>query len=94
MAPSAHRCYWQHRLHRRETMAVTLHGQSEFEAHSVTFTGPQNFEVPDGFRMLVTQGAAGELREELIPLNGRPSWHWEYSLAEEQPVSLTFTEGA
>ena len=85
-------CYWQRRMRRHETMSVKLHGHSEFEARSATFKGPHRFEVPDGFRLVVTQDASGSLREELTPLDGRPSWRWEYNMANERPVDLTLMD--
>ena len=86
-------CYWQRRLQRHETMSVKLNGQSEFEARSVIFKGAHRFEVPDGFRLVVTQDVNGCLREELTPLEGRPSWRWEYTMAKERPVDLTLADG-
>ena len=74
-------------------MSIKLNGQSEFEARSVIFKGTHRFEVPDGFRLVVTQDVNGYLREELTPLEGRPSWRWEYTLATARPVDLTVVEG-
>lgn len=52
--------YWRHKVTRKESVHVVLHGQSEFEAHDVVIKGSHTFHVPDGHRMVVTQGPQGE----------------------------------
>lgn len=51
----------------------------------------QVFEVPDGFRMVVTSGAAGGLTRHLVPLVGdTPTWEWRYSMGVDGQVGLEF----
>jgi hypothetical protein len=49
------------------------------------------FEVPDGYRMVVTAGAAGGLTRHLVPLVGdTPTWEWHYSMGVDGQVGLEF----
>lgn len=61
--------YWQHKVARREAVRVQLRGQAEFEAHDVRLQGSHTFEVPDGYRMVVTQDAAGKEPWCRVPLH-------------------------
>ena len=79
-------------VQRHESCEVILHGRSEFEATNVTMKGRQRFEVPDGFRMLVTTGSAGTLKTSLQVLTDDPSWEWKYSMAEQGNVQLQMLE--
>lgn len=55
----------------------------------------QVFEVPDGFRMIVTQAPAGGLSRLLLPLRGdTPSWEWRYSMNVKGAVGLEFVRNA
>lgn len=84
--------YWRHRIHRHECCVVELQGRSEFEAYDVCIQGQQKFVVPDGYRMLVTQGAGGRgLLQWLIPLEGsQPSWEWSYRMENDGRVALRY----
>ena len=78
---------------RRESCRVTLHGHAEFEARDVVLTGELSYQVPDGFRMLVTAAADGRPQCRLEPLlNRMPSWQWKYSICRDGLISLTFEE--
>lgn len=79
-----HNVFWRHRLARKESCRVVLHGSAEFEATDVELTGDLVFEVPDGFKMSVTAGADGRPLTSLEPIDG-PSWRWEYV---QEPGSL------
>ena len=51
----------------------------------------QVFEVPDGYRMVVTAGPAGGLTRHLVPLAGdTPTWEWKYSMGMNGQVGLEF----
>lgn len=65
---------------------------SEFEARDVTLRGDQEFEVPDGHRMLVSAGPDGTLRTLLQPLEAQPTWRWRYSLGPGGEVQLEMQE--
>eukprot|EP00195_Chlamydomonas_chlamydogama_P008226 CAMPEP_0202904012 /NCGR_PEP_ID=MMETSP1392-20130828/27485_1 /ASSEMBLY_ACC=CAM_ASM_000868 /TAXON_ID=225041 /ORGANISM="Chlamydomonas chlamydogama, Strain SAG 11-48b" /LENGTH=184 /DNA_ID=CAMNT_0049591443 /DNA_START=25 /DNA_END=579 /DNA_ORIENTATION=+ len=85
--------YWKHQVARRETMRVVLRGQSEFEARDVTVTGDVTFEVPDGYRMVVTQGSGTSLDVALQPLVGaRPTWEWQYHMGPDGAVRLEYRQ--
>lgn len=73
-------------------MSIILEGRAEFEAQGVEFRGNCTFRVPDGFRMLVTTGADGFPRPELIPLGSRPSWEWRYGMAASGEVKLSLEQ--
>ena len=88
--------YWKHQVTRREAARVVLQGRSEFEAHDVVIDGDHTFTVPDGFRMVLSQGSGGSVCTSLQPLSrGRPSWEWAYSAtAHDGAVKLEFVPGA
>ena len=78
---------------RRESCRVTLNGHAEFEARDVVLNGDISYQVPDGFRMLVTSAADGRPQCRLEPLlNRMPSWQWKYSVCRDGLISLTFEE--
>jgi hypothetical protein len=84
--------YWQHEVNRHEACRVVLHGRSEFEAYDCKISGDQVFEVPDGYRMVVTSALVGSgLSVQLLPLAGdRPTWEWRYSMEPGGEVQLEF----
>ncbi|KAK9827994.1 hypothetical protein WJX81_006283, partial [Elliptochloris bilobata] len=88
-------CYWRHRVARREAARIVLHGQAEFEASHVVLSGDQTFEVPDGYRMVVSAGPGGVPRRALHPLRQRrPSWAWRYSMGARGAIRLSLEEPA
>jgi hypothetical protein len=53
------------------------------------------FEVPDGYRMVVTARPRGGLKRTLLPLVGpAPSWEWRYSMDEGGAVRCEFARNA
>jgi hypothetical protein len=53
------------------------------------------FEVPDGYRMVVTAGARGGLSTTLLPLlGGAPSWEWRYAMDDGGDVRCEFLRNA
>ncbi|KAK9823989.1 hypothetical protein WJX72_006832 [[Myrmecia] bisecta] len=83
--------YWQHKVQRHETCSIVLHGQAEFEASRVILEGNLHFEVPDGFRMVVTADG-GRLQTSLLPIGGQPSWEWRYKMGSQGDIKLTREE--
>ncbi|XP_024970468.1 UTP--glucose-1-phosphate uridylyltransferase 3, chloroplastic isoform X2 [Cynara cardunculus var. scolymus] len=75
--------YWKHDVQRLEALKVVLHGNAEFEAVDVNLEGNHVFEVPDGYKMMVTSGNSG-LSVHLNPIRKEfmdsGSWVWKYIL--------------
>jgi hypothetical protein len=92
---------WSRRLVRREAAAITLHGQSEFEAAGVVLSGDLSFVVPHGYRLTVTADGASPdgLRRTLtrLPRSGcggrAPTWEWAAAWGEGGAVRLEMKEG-
>lgn len=84
--------YWQHKVARSESMHVHLHGCSEFCAKDVTISGDSSFEVPEGFKMELSQGSNGRIIQNLIPLDLKESWSWRYELNSSHAVKLSLQE--
>lgn len=82
-------CWLQ--VQRHESCEVVLHGRSEFEATDVVIKGSQRFEVPDGYKMTVTAGAAG-FQTKVQALTADPSWEWKYSMADEGNIEVAMQE--
>lgn len=45
-------CYWNTEVHRRELCEIILHGNGEFFAENVVFSGNQKIEVQNGSRLI------------------------------------------
>ena len=75
-------------MQRHESCSILLHGRAEFEASSVVLRGDYCFEVPDGYRMNVTTGLDGQIRQSIEPLKKEPSWQWQYTMDAKQNVQL------
>lgn len=78
-----HNIFWRHKVKRRESCRIHLIGRSEFEARDVTLKGDLEFNVPDGFRMIVRSGKDGDDSQpeiDVVPLGDSPSWKYVYSL--------------
>ena len=78
-------------VQRRESCTIILHGRSEFEASNVTIQGTQSFDVPDGYKMIVTAGPNGAVRSSLEPLQSEAAWQWKYSMG---PIQLQLEKAA
>lgn len=76
-------CYWGHRVARKESCQIVLHGNAEFEALDCALKGNCFFEVPDGHRLRVTSGPDGLLVQEMELLAASPSWYWRCSLTDD-----------
>jgi len=80
---SQHNVYWRHRVVRKESCKIVLHGSAEFEACDVELKGDLEYVVPDGHRLVVAAGPDGEPVSTLEPMEDasrRPSWRWDYSI--------------
>lgn len=85
--------YWRHRVARKETCRVVLHGNAEFYAADVEFVGARTYVVPDGYRLRVRQGGDGQTISELEKVDSmRPSWKWQYQLRADGHVALSLIE--
>lgn len=75
--------YWKHDVQHIEACKVVLHGNAEFEATDVILQGNHIFEVPNSYKMKITQGDSG-LVVRLDPIEQNMmdsgSWYWEYSI--------------
>ncbi|KAG0557572.1 hypothetical protein KC19_11G141300 [Ceratodon purpureus] len=87
--------YWQHQVHRLETIEVILHGNAEFEAFDVVLEGAHRFEVPNGHCMRVTSGTTG-LSCTVTPLAGesatKGTWFWDYEVDNDGQILLNMVE--
>ena len=75
-------------VQRHESCSIILHGQSEFEASDVTLRGNQSFDVRDGFKMTVSAGSHGTIKQSLEPLQAEPSWEWKYTMGPDKNIQL------
>ena len=81
-------------VQRHESCRIVLHGRSEFEASNVTLKGDQSFEVPNGFKMIVTSGLNGSSRSSLEPLQAEPSWQWKYTMGADKHIRLELAKAS
>ncbi|KAL3139801.1 hypothetical protein ABBQ38_004102 [Trebouxia sp. C0009 RCD-2024] len=86
--------YWQHKVHRHESCSIFLHGRSEFAASNVSLEGNQTFNVPDGFKMTVSAGPNGVIRQTLERLQAEPSWQWKYTMGTDKNIQLHMEEAS
>ncbi|MED6186045.1 UTP--glucose-1-phosphate uridylyltransferase 3, chloroplastic [Stylosanthes scabra] len=86
--------YWKHDVQRSEVFKIILHGNAEFEATDVVLQGNHVYEVPDGYKMKISQGNSG-LAIQLDPIEESRmesgSWHWNYKI-EGSHVRLELVE--
>ena len=75
-------------VQRHESCSIILHGRSEFSASNVLLRGDQLFEVPDGYKMTVSAGSDGAIRQSLELLQAEPSWQWKYSMGADKNIQL------
>lgn len=75
-------------VQRHESCSIFLHGRSEFCACNVVLRGNQSFEVPDGYKMIVSAGPHGVIRQSLELLQAEPSWQWKYAMGTDKNIQL------
>jgi hypothetical protein len=84
--------YWKHKVERKEACRVVLHGEAIFEAADVELRGDVTYEVPDGYKMVVSADNGVELTQINGGDNngdgsangdtGSSSWQWKYSMPD------------
>lgn len=79
--------YWKNEIKRNESLKITLSGNAEFVAESITFEGDLDFDVPAGHRMTVYRSPDGKLERKLKKIT-KPSWQWTYGFDEEDTIVL------
>ncbi|CAM8895571.1 unnamed protein product [Rhodiola kirilowii] len=81
--------YWKHDVKREEELRVILHGNAEFEATNVTLQGDHIYEVPDGYKLRITQGNQG-IVSQFDPIDSNimetGSWFWRYKIKDKRIV--------
>ena len=75
-------------VQRHESCSIILHGRCEFSASNVVLRGDQSFEVPDGYKMTVSAGTDGAIRQSLELLQAEPSWQWKYTMGTDKNIQL------
>ena len=77
---------FQRSYERNECAHIVIHGNGEFVAENITFTGEVFFEVQDNHRLVVYE-QAGEIawHNERI---SNATWHWNYSFDEHENICL------
>ncbi len=78
--------FWKNQVSRHEALQIILHGNAEFFAEGVCFSGDQRIEVPDGHRMIAEE-RQGQLHCRLEKIHA-PTWHWTYSFDEQDNILL------
>ena len=74
---------------RHEGVEIKLLGRSEFEAADVTLMGSHTFEVPNGYRMVVSEDASGNVVTECFTLpSDHPTWEWQYNMTADGAMTL------
>lgn len=74
--------FWREGVARREALSIRIKGDGEFYAEDLLFEGDWDISVEAGTKVIaLMESGKVVLRSE--PLS-RPSWHWNYELAEEE----------
>lgn len=78
---------WKREVKREEALTIILHGNGEFFADGVTFTGSHHFEVADGERIMLCMrdGKIVQRSEKIV----HATWQWHYAFNEEDRIILT-----
>ena len=78
--------YWTPMEEGKEQCHIILHGDSEFEAHDLTFRGSFHLEVKSGYRMTAFE-REGEIHFEEMPLNDH-RWYWKYTVDDVNEIRI------
>lgn len=90
---SPHNVFWRHQVVRRQSARIVVHGNAEFEACDVMLSGDCSFSVPEGHRMLVSQGVDGGLAVTLGLLpDGQPTWGHSYDMAADGRICVSLRQ--
>lgn len=80
---------WKDGLARRESLKIYIQGNGEFYAENITFKGPHEIFVPEGYKMTcVPHGKSVQFKLEKIT---KPTWHWTYHFGADFSALLTLT---
>lgn len=79
---------WKNAPTRTEALHIVIHGNGEFVAENVTFTGNHLIEVPDNTRVVAVNTDDGLVRFLSEPIVDGPSWFWKYSVDDEANIVL------
>jgi hypothetical protein len=77
---------WKDQMSRKESLHIKIHGNGEFVAKNVAFSGATTIEVPNGVRVLASEkdGVITYEDEELC----HPKGYWIYSIREDKEIIL------
>lgn len=79
--------FWKNEVHRHEALIIRLHGNAEFYAENITFSGNYLIDVPDGYRLTAHQKQGSvTFQKEKIQM---PSWTWSYAFDNEDHIILS-----
>ena len=77
---------WRQQVARKAALRIKLHGNAEFFAENVRFEGDMQFDVPDGYRCVVSQqGSKIKSQNQRI---GKATWKWNYAFDDEHRIRL------
>jgi hypothetical protein len=80
--------FWRQPLLHKEKCEITIESGGEFVAEKVIFEGDFSLHVPSGLRVTATMKEGKvHLTEESI--KEEPSWHWKYTIDENEKVLLS-----
>lgn len=78
--------YWSNKISHHEKLEIVLHGNAEFFAEGVTFSGSHRFEIPQGWRMELRMNK-GEIEQMMLPISS-PTWYWKYSIDDAGSIAI------
>lgn len=80
---------WKDGLARNESLKIHIQGNGEFYAENITFKGPHELFVPDGYKMICSQ--EGKIVNFQLEKIEKPSWRWSYSFGTDDAALLALT---
>lgn len=81
---------WKNQFRHHEVLTIILHGNGEFHAKDVVFSGQHTFEVANGEKMVARAGPSGEIILARTKIE-KPSWYWSYGFDSEDRIVLSKT---
>ena len=79
--------FWKQKVKRHECLSIHLHGNAEFFAENVRFSGGLKIEVPEGHLMTAYE-KNNTLHLALTPIK-KPTWHWTYAFDDNDEIRLS-----